>query len=46
MKLTIIAHKLVLLSETKWSEKDRVLPRRNSGEAQFGHHKKEKSKQL
>ncbi|MCC4769237.1 hypothetical protein FXV91_03150 [Methanosarcina sp. DH2] len=24
------------MSETKWSEKDRVLPRRNSGEAQFG----------
>ncbi|WP_229392359.1 hypothetical protein [Methanosarcina sp. DH2] len=24
------------MSETKWSEKDRVLPRRNSGETQFG----------
>ncbi|MDY9924766.1 hypothetical protein [Methanosarcina sp.] len=24
------------MSETKWSEKDRVLPRRNSGESQFG----------
>jgi len=36
MKLTTIAHKLAFLSETEWSEKDRVLPRRNSGEAQFG----------
>ncbi|MCC4770673.1 hypothetical protein FXV91_10915 [Methanosarcina sp. DH2] len=24
------------MSETKWSEKDRVLPSRNSGESQFG----------
>ncbi|MDY9926995.1 hypothetical protein [Methanosarcina sp.] len=36
MKLTIIAHKVVLLSETECSEKDRVLPRRNSGESQIG----------
>ncbi|AAM05276.1 predicted protein [Methanosarcina acetivorans C2A] len=40
MKLTTKTHQVVLLSETEWSEKDLVLPKRNSGsgtrEAELG----------
>ncbi|MCC4771363.1 hypothetical protein FXV91_14690 [Methanosarcina sp. DH2] len=46
MEFNAISHKLVLLSGAKRSEKDRVLPRRNSGETQFGRDAIRASQQL